>query len=192
MKKIFITIFYIVLIFFTSSSTEANNVIKQRFDNPSFLNKEPAPHTLYQLLYVINANQGIISIKPAYDYQLILIGLHPTINYKIHANKSGIIPTSQFIKAWEKHFKNKKDILVEADISGVINENSNQQIPFYKNIKLGHPEYNRIRNEIIFNIILKSNEPLNKTIEKFDNATLFINGCQVCSCTENPVQCIDN
>jgi hypothetical protein len=147
----------------------------------------PTPHTQYPLLYTFNAQHGVVNLQPDRGYQLILQDVHPLVTYQIHTtkNKSNTLPIKQFLSQWQ----NKKIASVTGDLTGVqVAQNIGHQ-QFYQTVRLSHPQYNSKKAEMTFTVIFtQPNKPAN-ALEEMDNATLFINGCDICSCRADKITC---
>jgi hypothetical protein len=156
-------------------------------DEPAQTPTTPAPHTQYPLLYSFNAHRAIVSLQPNYGnaYQLVLQDVHPQVAYQIHTAKvkSGTISISQFLKLWPKQTH------VTGNLTGVQIDPNMGHKQFYQVVKLFNPQYQASQNEITFNVIFTQPDKPTNALEEMENATLFINGCDLCECKAGKVIC---
>lgn len=137
-----------------------------------------APQTQYFLLIILNAQQGKLTKENKGYYKLTLTYTHAATGVKWHSDpeKNGIWSLDEFIKRWNEHS-------VEANVTGIQTGKTIGHTQFYATFRLSNPIYNQRKQEVVFKAKLIS-PMMNNTVDDivFDNATIYINGCDLCPC----------
>jgi hypothetical protein len=149
-------------------------------------NSISSPKESYPLLYTVNSQYAIL-VKSLNGYHITFHGVAPKVAFKNAADKTGVVSMKQFVK-----YLQNKTAVIKGDVTGVqTNDKTIGQATFNASFTLSKPVLSTRDNILRFEA-----EPLNRsdiTIDKqarFNNATIFINGCGVCSCNVNHENCI--
>jgi hypothetical protein len=145
-----------------------------------------SPKESYPLLYTVNSQYAIV-VKSLNGYHITFHGVAPNVAYKNAADKTGEVSMKQFVK-----YLQHKTAVIKGDVTGVQTNNKTiGQATFNASFTLSKPILSTQDNILRFEA-----EPLNRsdiTIDKqarFNNATIFINGCGVCACNVDHENCI--
>lgn len=146
-----------------------------------------SPRNAYPLLFTINADNAFLIKKNDQHYELILEDIYKNIvyTYSYPHKKNGILSTDKFINAWK--LMNRE---VTADVTGIqINPNTIGHTQFYASVLLKNPIQNTKMGEIAFDLISKKYRLNVFRSARFENVTIFINGCDLCDCGKEEIRC---
>lgn len=155
-------------------------------------NEIATSHKNHRLLYTIHALSAVLQADNRGNLQLVLQGVTEQMNYRNNFKqnkKIGLTRVGNFIEEWNSNGPEK---VVEVDLTGVqVNNNTMGHTQFYASTLLGKPTYDPARHELIFNFVKLLTKVNLQNHARFDNATLFLNGCNLCDCERDAQQCIE-
>lgn len=153
---------------------------------------EVTPSAQYQFFYMLNAASGTIVKQTDGSMQLILQGVHPVVKHYTrgpHKN-NGTISINKLIDVWVQYDKNGSHRTLAADLTGIqVNNKSNTTKQFLQKVVLSKPYFVKQKSEFVANLGFANSGITISPTEKLDNVTLVIDGCQLCDCDDNQVEC---
>lgn len=147
-----------------------------------------SPKKSYPLLFVMHAKNALLIKRSDTEYQLTLNGVYNRINYNMteYPLKNGMFKTDSFLKLWPSNSSYK----VQADITGIqVNNKTIGHTQFYTTALLNQPRYNIKKNQLIFTLKLFNTRINVDKYARFDNVAVFINGCTLCQCLPEKIEC---
>lgn len=141
-------------------------------------NQVATPTKDYPILYTIHSATALLERKNAKSFQLVLEQVFNTTNFKQamdHEQKTSLLNTRKFIDLWQTYYREE---LIAADITGIqVNNKTIGHTQFYIRALLGNPFYDAKKEKLYFHTV-KLLTPIHiHQSARFDNATIFINGC---------------
>lgn len=151
-------------------------------------NAVASPKKSYPLLFVMHAKDALLIKRSETEYRLILNGVYPRVNYTMseYSLKDSMYETASFLKLWPANSNYK----VQADITGIQTNNKTiGHTQFYTTALLNQPRYNIKKNQLTFKLKLFNTRINVDKYARFDNVTIFINGCTLCQCLPEKIMC---
>jgi hypothetical protein len=145
-----------------------------------------APKQSYPLLYTVNAKFAGL-VRSVNGYHITLHGTEPQVVFKNAEGKSGVVSIQQFVK-----YLQNKSAVIKADVTGVqVNQKNMGQETFNSSFILSKVVLSTRDNILRFEATPENPEDLRpEKLVRFDNATVFINGCSVCECSAANENCV--
>ncbi|MCD6039057.1 MAG: hypothetical protein K0S27_457 [Gammaproteobacteria bacterium] len=148
------------------------------------------PHTTYPLLYTIHASEGELIEDKRKNFRLMLEGVHEGVAYQFSTPRklNGIVELKGFIKMWNS----KRLKRVEVDVTGLQrNDQTLGHDQLYLRARVRGPQYADSKgNKLIFFLSDVSPPVKINNILHMKNVSLFLNGCDICSCKPTGYSCL--
>jgi len=155
-------------------------------DTTTSPNSISSPKQSYSLLYTVNSQYAIL-VKSINGYHITFHGVAPKIAFKNAADKTGVVSVQQFVK-----YLQHKSAVIKGDVTGVQTNNKTVgQATFNASFTLSKPVLSTRDNILRFEATPLNADDINiDKSARFNNATIFINGCGVCACDVNHENCV--
>jgi len=155
-------------------------------------NSVMTPTAQYRFFYTINGESGKIVKQEDGTFQLIVQSVRPVVSShsRVPQKKSSTLPLGKLIDGWVQNDQSGTPKALYVDLTATqFDSKTATTKQFYQKVILSKPYYVKERGEFVANLGFANAGVTVNPLEKIDNVVLSIDGCQLCDCDDNQVEC---